>query len=47
MKFKGVYLKGETWLDHQDVDYHIWLDTDIIFDERTLTYLENKSRTIR
>jgi hypothetical protein len=36
-----VSKRRQTWLDHQDVDYHIWLDTDIIFDERTLTYLEN------
>lgn len=26
---------------HQDADYFIWLDLDIIFDERTLTYIEN------
>ncbi len=25
---------------HTDADYFIWLDTDIIFDERTLSYLE-------
>ena len=28
-------------LQHKDADYFIWLDTDIIFDERTLSYLEN------
>tara|TARA_B110000902_G_scaffold68204_1_gene80940 strand:+ start:5628 stop:6500 length:873 start_codon:yes stop_codon:yes gene_type:complete len=26
---------------HSDADYFIWLDTDIIFDERTLSYIEN------
>jgi len=26
---------------HQDADYFIWLDLDIIFDERTLSYIEN------
>lgn len=26
---------------HSDADYFIWLDTDIIFDERTLSYLES------
>lgn len=28
-------------LQHKDADYFIWLDTDIIFEERTLSYLEN------
>ena len=36
-----VSKRRQTWLDHKDVDYHIWLDTDIIFDERTLTYIDN------
>lgn len=26
---------------HTDADYFVWLDTDIIFDERTLSYLES------
>lgn len=26
---------------HREADYFIWLDTDIIFDERTLTYFES------
>lgn len=26
---------------HKDADYFVWLDTDIIFDERTLSYLES------
>lgn len=26
---------------HEDADYFIWLDTDIIFDERTLVYFES------
>lgn len=36
-----VSKRRQTWLDHKDVDYHIWLDTDIIFDERTLAYIDN------
>ena len=36
-----VSKRRQTWLDHEDVDYHIWLDTDIIFDERTLVYINN------
>ena len=36
-----VSKRRQTWLDHKNVDYHIWLDTDIIFDERTLVYLDN------
>ena len=27
--------------DHNDADYFIWLDTDIVFDDRTLSYVEN------
>lgn len=30
-----------TNLEYPDADFHIWLDTDIIFDERTLAYFEN------
>ena len=30
-----------TSLEYTDADYHIWLDTDIIFDERTLAYIES------
>jgi len=30
---------------HRDADYFIWLDTDIIFDERTLSYLENAMKS--
>jgi hypothetical protein len=28
-------------IEHTDADFHIWLDTDIVFDERTLAYFEN------
>tara|TARA_B100000925_G_scaffold166689_1_gene125490 strand:+ start:85 stop:975 length:891 start_codon:yes stop_codon:yes gene_type:complete len=31
---------------HQDADYFIWLDTDIIFEERTLSYIENSIQQI-
>lgn len=30
-----------TSLEYTDADFHIWLDTDIIFDERTLAYFES------
>jgi hypothetical protein len=30
-----------------DADYFIWLDTDIIFEERTLSYLENTMAAIK
>jgi len=34
-------------LQHHDADYFIWLDTDIIFEERTLFYLENSMKSIK
>ena len=30
---------------HPEADYFIWLDTDIIFDERTLSYMENAMKS--
>jgi|TARA_R100000027_G_scaffold25650_2_gene18638 hypothetical protein len=30
---------------HKDADYFIWLDTDIIFEERTLSYMENAMKS--
>ena len=30
-----------------DADYFIWLDTDIVFEERTLSYLENTMEAIK
>lgn len=30
---------------HPESDYFIWLDTDIIFDERTLSYMENTMKS--
>lgn len=30
-----------TSLEYTDADFHIWLDTDIVFDERTLAYFES------
>ena len=41
-----VSKRRKVWKDHQDVDYHIWLDTDIIFDERTLAYIDSSIKTI-
>ena len=41
-----VSKRRKTWLEHQNVDYHIWLDTDIIFDERTLAHIDNSIKSI-
>lgn len=32
---------------NKDADYFIWLDTDIIFEERTLSYIENTMAAIK
>jgi len=32
---------------NEDADYFIWLDTDIIFEERTLSYLENTMAAVK
>lgn len=36
-----VSQRKQTLETHTDADFYIWLDTDIIFDERTLAYFEN------
>jgi len=36
-----VSQRRNTLKEYNDADYFIWLDTDIIFDERTLSYIEN------
>ena len=36
-----VSQRRESIKSHKDAHYFIWLDTDIIFDERTLSYVEN------
>lgn len=36
-----VSQRRQSLLDHADADYFLWLDTDIIFDERTLSYIES------
>jgi hypothetical protein len=41
-----VSKRRKTWIEHKDVDYHIWLDTDIIFDERTLAYIDSSIKSI-
>ena len=33
-------------LQHKDADYFIWLDTDIVFEERTLSYIENSMELV-
>jgi len=42
-----VSQRRECLKKHNDADFFIWLDTDIIFEERTLTYIENSLSTIR
>lgn len=41
-----VSQRRKSLLQHEDVDYFIWLDTDIVFEERTLSYLENTMESI-
>lgn len=41
-----VSQRRHSLIQHQDADYFIWLDLDIIFDERTLSYLENSISAI-
>lgn len=42
-----VSQRRKSLLQHKDADYFIWLDTDIIFDERTLAYIENTMAAIK
>ena len=35
-----VSQRRSSLINHTDADYFIWLDTDIIFDERTLSYIQ-------
>ena len=42
-----VSQRRKSLLQHEDADYFIWLDTDIIFDERTLAYMENTMAAIK
>lgn len=41
-----VSQRRNTLEKHKDSDYFIWLDTDIIFEERTLSYLESSINAI-
>ena len=41
-----VSQRRSTTITQEDVDFHIWLDTDIIFDERTLSYFENSMKAV-
>ena len=41
-----VSQRRNTLEKHRDSDYFIWLDTDIIFEERTLSYLESSINAI-
>ena len=42
-----VSQRRKSLLQHEDADYFVWLDTDIIFDERTLSYIENSMESIK
>lgn len=42
-----VSQRRKSLLQHEDADYFLWLDTDIIFDERTLSYMENTMTAIK
>lgn len=42
-----VSQRRKTLLDHESADFYIWLDTDIIFDERTLLYMENAMSSVK
>ena len=42
-----VSQRRKTLLDHEDADFYIWLDTDIIFDEKTLLYMENAMQSVQ
>jgi len=41
-----VSQRRHTLKTYTDADYFIWLDTDIIFEERTLSYIENTIKTV-
>ena len=46
-KIKGcVSQRRNSLLEHPEADYFIWLDTDIIFEERTLSYFETTLKSI-
>lgn len=42
-----VSQRRNSLLEHKTSDFFIWLDTDIIFDERTLLYMENGMSSIK
>ena len=42
-----VSQRRKTLLDHEDADFYIWLDTDIVFDEKTLLYMENAMKSVQ
>lgn len=42
-----VSQRRKTLLDQDSADFYIWLDTDIIFDERTLLYMENAMTSVK
>lgn len=42
-----VSQRRKTLLNHEKADFFIWLDTDIIFDEKTLLYMENGMSSVK
>jgi len=42
-----VSQRRKSLLQHKDVDYFIWLDTDIIFEERTLSYIQTAIKSTK
>lgn len=46
-KIKGcVSQRRETLLQYPESDYYVWVDTDIIFDEQLLYYIENSTSVV-
>jgi len=42
-----VSQRRKSLLQHKDADYFIWLDTDIIFEERTLSYIQTAIKSTK
>ena len=42
-----VSQRRKSLLQHEDADYFLWLDTDIIFDEKTLAYIEKGMESVK
>lgn len=42
-----VSQRRKSLIEQENADFYIWLDTDIIFDERTLLYMENAMSSVK